>query len=96
MNKKSAYAIYRTIMLILITAFTTFLITCTGINLYNKNGGTLFKKGLAQDIVSDIEKYQTVIDEFYKGEIDENKLREGAIRGYIEALGDPYTEIMLE
>ncbi len=92
MNKKSAYAIYRTIMIILITAFTTFLITYTGIDIYNKNGGTLFKKGLAQEIISDIENYQTVIDKYYIGDIDENKLREGAIRGYIEALGDPYTE----
>ena len=33
-----------------------------------------------------------MIDKYFLGNVDENKLEEGAIKGYIEALDDPYTE----
>ena len=37
-------------------------------------------------------KYKKVIDEYYLGEVNEEDLKEGAIKGYIEGLNDPYTE----
>ena len=34
----------------------------------------------------------STIDKYYMGEIDEEKLREGAIAGYVDGLGDEYSE----
>lgn len=94
MNKTSAYKIYRTIMLIAITAFITFMITCTGLYAYIKNDGKLLALNTEEtgNIENELEKYKTIIDKYYLGEVDEEKLKEGAIRGYIEGLEDPYTE----
>ena len=94
MNKTTAYKIYRTIMLIVVTAFITFMITCTGLYAYIKNDGKLLVLNSEEtgDIEKELEKYRAIIDKYYLGEIDEEKLKEGAIRGYIEGLGDPYTE----
>ncbi len=45
-----------------------------------------------------IQKVRAVIDQTYikTDEIDEKKLIDGAVKGYIEALGDDYTEYMTE
>lgn len=94
MNKTSAYKIYRTIMLIVVTAFITFMITFTGLYAYIKNDGKLLALNTKEtgNIENELEKYKTIIDKYYLGEVDEEKLKEGAIKGYIEGLDDPYTE----
>ena len=94
MNKTTAYKVYRTIMIILITAFITFMITYTGLYAYIKKDGKLLALNSEEtgDITNELEKYKTIIDKYYLGEVDEEKLKEGAIRGYIEGLDDPYTE----
>lgn len=38
--------------------------------------------------------FRSVIDSEYKGEIDESKLLDGAVKGYVEGLGDEYSEYM--
>lgn len=94
MNKTKAYTVYRTIMLIVVTAFITFMITFTGLYAYIKNDGKLLALNSEEtgNIENELEKYKTIIDKYYLGEVDEEKLKEGAIRGYIEGLEDPYTE----
>lgn len=95
MNKKSAYKVYRTVMIIIITAFITFLATSAGIYAYIQKGDgkiLLLNTAETQDIETELSKYRTIIDKYYLGEINEEDLQEGAIRGYIEGLGDPYTE----
>ena len=94
MNKTTAYKVYRTIMLIVVTAFITFMITFTGLYAYIKNDGKLLALNTKEtgDIENELEKYKTIIDKYYLGEVDEEKLKEGAIKGYIEGLDDPYTE----
>ena len=44
------------------------------------------------DIASELSKYRSLIDKYFLGDIDEEKLKEGAIKGYIEGLDDQYTE----
>ena len=34
---------------------------------------------------------KTLIDHYYRGDVDEEALQEGLYKGYIEALGDPYS-----
>lgn len=89
--------IYKTLMIIVLTAFITFMVTA--LSLY-----TYFIKNLGNEEVYDIGnssttsgifgKVRSVINKYYlwKEDIDENKLQESAIAGYVEGLGDPYTE----
>lgn len=96
-NRKT-YKVYKIIMLVILTAFITFLITSLFMYNYfqNKSDGieNFSLKSLTSEdsIDSAIKKYKSIIDKYYLGEVDETKLKEGAIKGYIEALGDPYSE----
>lgn len=98
MEKENKYKIYRMIMIVAIAVFITFMITSLSLYTYFvKNPLTISSKGLTSssdtgDIAKSLAKYKEIIDKYYLGEIDESKLEEGAIKGYIEGLGDPYTE----
>ena len=95
MNKKSAYKVYKTVMIIIITAFITFLATSAGIYAYVQKGDgklLLLNTSETQDIETELSKYRSIIDKHYLGEVNDEDLLEGAIRGYIDGLGDPYTE----
>jgi len=97
MEEKRSLRIYKIIMLLALVIFITFLITSIGMYQYFIKNEELGKQILINstekhDIASEIKKYEDLIERYYLGEIDEEKLREGAIKGYIEGLGDPYTE----
>ena len=85
-------------MLIVLVAFVTFILTSIGFYQYFVKGDslnkylTLMTSDESQDISQTIDTYRAVIDKYYLGEIDEQSLKEGAIKGYIEGLNDPYTE----
>lgn len=93
MEKNKKYKLYKVIMLITLTAFITFMIT--SISLYSyfvKNPVSVSAQSSNKDIASKLTKYREIMDKYYLGDIDETKLEEGAIKGYIEGLDDPYTE----
>ncbi len=96
MEEKKRFKVYRIIMLIAIVAFITFLITSIGMYQYfigSDNIGKYFSiYSEGNSLTSKIKKYKSIIDRYYLGEVDEEKLNEGAIKGYIEGLDDPYTE----
>ncbi len=96
MKEKKSYQIYRTIMIITLTAFITFLITTIfGYHYISDGNGKLMLLGTDvadEDIETLLQTYREVIDEYYLGEINEDDLKEGAVRGYVEGLEDPYTE----
>ena len=94
MKKQTPYKIYKTIMIIVLTAFITFLITSIGMYKYIEGDGKLaaLASDTSNDITVSLEKYKEIIDKYYLGDVDEDKLKEGAIKGYIEGLNDPYTE----
>ncbi|MBR3255116.1 MAG: S41 family peptidase [Clostridia bacterium] len=85
-------------MLIILTAFTTFLLTTLGIFVLFLNGHQVGKYVLVtktednEQISNELDKIRTIIDKYFLGEVDEERLREGAIAGYIDGLNDPYTE----
>lgn len=96
--------IYKGIMLVVLTAFITFMITsfwlCSYFNGDKEKSisvSSLFE-GLTQNKYTDLESYlnkvKTVIDKYYlwKDDVDEEKLKTGAIEGFVAALGDNYTE----
>ncbi len=97
MEEKKRFKVYKIIMLVVLVAFITFL--CTSIGMYqyfsnNKvaNSSLFVTSSSNSDIEATLNRYKTIIDRYYLGEIDEEKLKEGAIKGYIEGLDDPYTE----
>ena len=97
MEEKKRFKIYKVVMLVILVAFITFLVTSIGMYQYfihneNANHGTFAALSSRSDMEKTLDKYKSIIDKYYLGEIDENKLKEGAIKGYIEGLDDPYTE----
>ena len=95
MNENKGQKIYRTIMLIVITALVTAIITT--ILVYNKiNLSTDVKKIAASGDNSGLEltlsKIRMILENKYIGTIDDEKMIEGAIKGYVAGIGDKYTE----
>lgn len=89
--------IYKIIMLVALTAFLTFLATTIGIYEYIEQGNNdrfivLNSSNKNSELEKSLESIQAIIDRYYLGEQDEEKLMEGAIEGYVQALGDQYTE----
>ncbi len=98
MEEKRRFKVYKIIMLVLLVAFITFLCTSIGMYQYLTNSKSQKDINISADtnINAVLNKYKAIIDKYYLGEVDEKKLKEGAIKGYIEALGDPYTEYISE
>lgn len=96
MEEKKTYSIYRTIMIVVLTAFITFMITTlVEYNYVTKGEGAdllIRETSSEQDLATQLEKYRSIINQYYLGEVNEDGLKEGAIKGFIEGLGDPYTE----
>lgn len=98
MEEKKRYKVYKIIMLIVLVAFITFLITSIGFYQYFVKGDslnkylTLMTSDSSKDISQTLDTYKSLIKKYYLEDIDEESLKEGAIKGYVEGLGDPYTE----
>lgn len=103
MENNKANKVYKVVMLILITAIVTFMIT--SIVMYNyfvktnqgriavvesieKNGDDYSMLNAKLQIVKDY------LNENYIGELNLDKMIEGAIKGYVEGVGDDYTEYL--
>ena len=83
--------IYKAIMLILLTATITFIITST--IMYKKYSEVPTVKYVTTDSISrTFQTFKNYINEKYLYDIDENKMLESAIKGYVEGLGDDYSE----
>lgn len=86
--------IYRFIMLIVVVSITTFLLTTAWI--YKKGGLQPNYLSTSQVLNSEFAKkifaLKQIIDSEYLSEMKEEDLVEGAIKGYVTGLGDPYTE----
>ena len=95
MDKERKNKIYKIIMIVAIAVFLTFMVTSISLYTYFLNNPisiTSKSSSSSKDIAGTLQKYKEIIDKYYLGEVDEEKLKEGAIKGYIEGLGDPYTE----
>lgn len=96
MEEKKRFKIYKIVMLVILVAFITFLFTTIGMYQYFTKSGSgqkiISTSSENQDIASELSKYKKIIDKYFLGNVDEEKLKEGAIKGYIEGLDDQYTE----
>lgn len=97
MNFEKKNNIYKAIMLVLITALITFLLTSIGMYNYLNKGNGLVKTLVgteASDLDTKIQIVRAYLDELYLGEINEDELVESAVKGYVAGLGDEYTEYL--
>lgn len=99
MNDNKKQNIYKIIMLVALTALITFIVTT--MTLYNKfeNCNMLSNTANVQitnerGLTGTLKEFKNILEEKYAGEIDENALIEGALKGYVDAVGDPYTEYL--
>lgn len=99
MNDNKKQNIYKIIMLVALTALITFIVTT--MTLYNKfeNRNMLSNTANVQitnerGLTGTLKEFKNILEEKYVGEIDENALIEGALKGYVDAVGDPYTEYL--
>lgn len=93
MDYQKRQRIYKTIMLIVLVALLTFILTT--IFMYQYLGGEtkyIYVSGNDGGISNKLSSFRKLIDQKYLGEVDEKSLEEGAIKGYISGLKDPYTE----
>ncbi len=98
-QKSKSKNVYKIIMLIILTAFITFMVTSLSLYSYytNKPAYTLITDSSSAD-TSELDSYLNSIDKLiskyylWSDKIDQNKLKEGAISGYVSGLGDEYTE----
>ena len=103
MENNKANKVYKVVMLILITGIVTFMITSIGMYNYfvKTNQG---RKAVVESIEKNGDDYSTLnaklqivkdyLNENYIGELNLDKMIEGAIKGYVEGVGDDYTEYL--
>jgi len=91
--------IYKIIMLMALTALITFIVT--SMVMYNKfeisnaaSNGSSLQLSDENSLVSVLNEFKTIINQKYIGEVNEKDLIEGAIKGFFDGLGDPYTEYL--
>ena len=95
MNSEKAQKVYRIIMLIIITALVSSLITAVVVterltsstsieSIANGDGTTGIETALAS--------IRTILENEYIGELDDEQMLEKAIKGYVAGVGDEYTE----
>lgn len=92
--------VYKTIMLVILTAFLTFILTT--IYITNKNSvdngeqsiSSLFGGSSSSEnqLMQYIKSIRSILDKYYLNDIDDEKVIEGALEGYVASLDDPYTE----
>lgn len=93
MNSKKKWVVW-TVVIVLVTNLLTYYGT-KGISIVLPNGTII---GAQQD--QDVSKFQkmfevrSLLNKYYDGNIDDNALVEGAIKGMAAALNDPYTVFM--
>lgn len=89
--------IYKSIMLVIVTVFLTFIVTTLYItdkyNFTEADITALLNSTSTGDSLSkSIEYIKALLDKYYLNDIDEEQAIEGAIQGYVASLGDPYTQ----
>ena len=95
MEKNTKQKIYKVVMLIILVALITFILT--SIFMYKYFGeGTRYLSVSPNDggISTTLATFKKIIDQKFLGEIDDQKVLNETIKGYIKGLGDPYTEYL--
>ena len=107
MKENKTNSIYKNIMIVVITSLITCIITTVVVYNYfivkAGIGGTVNSiisaiSGNSSRVLIDskLSEINKKLNDIYIGEIDDKKLIEGALEGYVAGLGDEYTEYLTE
>lgn len=94
MENRNTQRIYKMIMLILIVIIVTSLVTAFTTYQYLSNNGISYSKvntTSLEGLEYTLSQFRSELEKKYIGEINDEELIEGAVKGYVDALGDPYT-----
>ena len=88
---------YKTIMLVALTAFITFILTAVYLdNTDSSASGTIQSlitgSSDSDNLTTSLKNIEAIMKKYYLNDYDEQKAIDGAISGYISSLGDEYTE----
>lgn len=94
MKSEKSQRIYKMIMLVILTAAITFIVTSILMNNVIGKRNIKYSKVLSgtSSIERTFQNFKSFIEKNYVGTIDENKMLESAIKGYVEGLEDEYSE----
>ncbi len=95
MNFEKKNNLYRTIMIIAVTAIVTFLITSVCMYNYIKADENIASTDTSS-LETRIKLIKAYLDEYYLGEMNEEDMIEYAVKGYVAGIGDEYTEYLTE
>lgn len=91
-SKKKKFGSIEVIILVVSTLLISLIMgTFLGYKINNKTNKSEYSKEVQQFL----ENYQYIIDNYYE-EVDEEKLIDGAIKGVLSALGDPFSSFIDE
>lgn len=96
-KKKQGNSIYKTIMTIIATAIITSIVTIVwiyGSAELSSTESAIGNAAKSSSLSAKLSVIRNKIDQEYIGEIDENDLIDGAIKGYVSGLNDEYTEYL--
>ena len=94
MENRNAQRIYKMIMLVLIVIIVTSLVTAFSTYQYLSNNAVSYTKvntTSLEGLEYTLSQFRSELEKKYIGEINDEELIEGAVKGYVDALGDPYT-----
>lgn len=94
MDSNKTQRVYKVIMLVIIVAMITFIITTIAMSKILGDGKQIVvvSGNDSSGLVSKITTLKNIIKDDFLGTVDEEKLVQGAIKGYVESLEDPYTQ----
>ena len=93
MENRNTQRIYKMIMLVLIVIIVTSLVTAFATYQYLINNGISYSKvntTSLEGLEYTLSQFRSELEKKYIGEINDEELIEGAVKGYVDALGDPY------
>lgn len=94
MENKNTQRIYKMIMLVLIVIIVTSLVTAFATYQYLRSNDISYSKvntTSLEGLEYTLSLFRSELEKKYIGEINDEELIEGAVKGYVDALGDPYT-----
>lgn len=86
------------VKIVLAVLCTIVITSCATVFLYdrylNKNEMLINSYESSEDVTKSLNELRTILEANYKGELDETSMIECALKGYVEGVGDEYTEFL--
>ena len=100
MNFEKKTNMYRSFMIVLVTVMITFIVTSLFFyNYFLKTDNGVLKtvtKYETSDLDTKMNLLKLYVDKYYLNDVNDEKMKENALKGYISGLGDEYTEYLTE